>query len=42
MGGVTRCQLADQHQVGARRLEILPGAIQLDRVRLAIDSAVVA
>src|SRR5579864_305075 len=42
MGGVARRELADQDERGARRLELIPGAIQLDRVRLAIDSAVVA
>ncbi len=42
MGGVARRELADQDQVGSRCLELIPGAVQLDRVRLAIDSAVVA
>ena len=40
--GVTRAQLADQDEVGARRVELFPGAVQLDRVSLAINSAVVA
>jgi hypothetical protein len=42
VGGVPGRQLAYQDEVGVRRLELTPGAIQLDRVRLAIDSAVVA
>ena len=40
--GVPRGQLPDEDEAGARRLDLLPCAIQLDRVRLAIDSAVVA
>lgn len=41
MSGVARSELADQHKPSAGGLEVLPGAVQLDRVRLAIDSAVV-
>jgi acetoacetyl-CoA synthetase len=39
---VARRQLADQDNRAAGLLELIPGAIQLDRVRAAIDSAVVA
>ena len=35
-------ELSDQREAGARRPKLLPGAVQLDRVRLAINSAVVA
>ena len=42
VGRVARGQLADQDQVDAGRLELLTGAMQLHRVGLAIDSAVVA
>jgi hypothetical protein len=38
---MTRGELADQDDPRAGRLELLPGAIQLDRVSLAINSAVV-
>jgi hypothetical protein len=38
---MTRGELPDQDDPRAGRLELLPGAIQLDRVSLAINSAVV-
>jgi hypothetical protein len=40
--GVAGRELADQDQVDACGFEVLPGAVQLDGVRAAIDSAVVA
>ena len=39
---VARGQLSDKHEVGPRGLELIPSAVQLDRVRLTVDSAVVA
>jgi hypothetical protein len=42
VGGVARRRLPDQHQVRAGGLELLTGVVQLDRVCLAVDSAVVA
>ena len=41
VGGVPGRQLTDQDQVRACGLELLSGAVQLDRVRLAVNSAVV-
>ncbi len=40
--GVAWRELTDQDEAGVRSHELIPGAVQLDRVRLAIDSAVVA
>ena len=40
--GVPGRQLADQYHIRACGLELLPGAIQLDRVRATVNSAVVA
>jgi hypothetical protein len=42
VGGLARGGLADQNDARARRLELLASAIQLDRVLLAENSAVVA
>jgi hypothetical protein len=42
MRSVPRGELTDQHQRGAGGLKLLTSAIQLDRVVLAINSAVVA
>jgi acetoacetyl-CoA synthetase len=39
---VSRRQLADQHQWHAGRFELASGVVQLDRVSLTVDSAVVA
>ena len=41
LGGVARSRLSDQHETDAGRLELTPGAIQLDRVILAENSPVV-
>ena len=37
---MARSRLSDQHKTDAGRLELTPGAIQLDRVVLAEDSPV--
>jgi hypothetical protein len=42
MGGVARRELADQHEIGPGGLELLTSTVQLDRVGLAINSAVMA
>jgi hypothetical protein len=41
VGGLARRRLTDQNEPRAGRLELLPSAIQLDRVLLAENSAVV-
>jgi hypothetical protein len=42
VGRLRRRRLADEEEPGAGRLKLLPSAVQLDRVVLAEDSAVVA
>jgi hypothetical protein len=40
--GLARRRLSDEHEAGAAGRELITRAVQLDRVSLAIDSAVVA